>query len=91
MTKKKTPRQVFGNWRKSSVGKEVIRDLKRQQLYMCVGCRKPLPTHFHVHHLIPIMQLDCNSQSIFSEDNIVLLCPDCNWKFPKDTVDTRFD
>ena len=87
----KTSRQVFGNWRRSSVGKEVIRDIKRRQLYLCVGCKKPLPTHFHVHHLKPIMQLEPTDPAIFSEDNIVLLCPDCNWTFPRNTIDVRFD
>lgn len=86
-----TVRQKFANWRKSREGQEVIRDLKRRQLFLCVGCRKQLPNNFHVHHLKPIMQLDLNDASIFHEHNLVLLCPDCNWSFPKDTVDTRFD
>lgn len=87
----RTPRQIFGNWRKSRVGQEVIRDIKRRQLEMCVGCMKSLPTHYHVHHLKPIVQLDSTDPMIFDESNIVLLCTKCNLKFPKDTVDDRFD
>lgn len=88
---KLTPRQRFANWRKSSVGQEIIRDKKRHQLWMCPSCMKDLPNNFHVHHLYPIAMIkDDNDERVFHHDNLVLLCGSCNQK-QGSKVDERFD
>lgn len=90
MTTKRTPREIFASWKRSKVAQEVIRDKKRQQLWMCPSCMKELPNDYHISHLVPIVQLESNDERIFHHDNIVLLCPKCNLK-QGSMVDERFD
>ena len=90
-SKKRTPRQTFASFKRSRAGLETIKSLLRNQLYMCPSCYANLDDGYHVHHLEPISSItDPEDPRIFSESNLVLLCPKCNLK-QGNKVDTRFD
>lgn len=88
--KKRSSRQVFAAWKRSRAAQEIIRDKKREQRWLCVGCMKSLPNEYHISHLVPLVKLDSDDERIFHHNNIVLLCPTCNLK-QGSKVDTRFD
>lgn len=84
-------RAKFANWKKSREGKDVIRDILRQQLFTCPSCFKGLNhNNSHVHHLMPLSKLEEDDKRFYHYDNLVVLCADCNRK-QSNKVDTRFD
>lgn len=89
--KKRTSRQVFAAWKRSRNAVEVISSILRRQLYMCPSCYANLDDGYHIHHTFPISQItNPEDPRIYSEDNLVLLCPKCNLK-QGSKIDERFD
>ena len=55
MSKTKSYRQLFGYFRKSTIGKDVKHSLYRSQLGICPSCMKPYTMdELEIHHLKPL-------------------------------------
>ncbi len=86
----RSKRELFGDWKKSTVGKTVIEWQLRHQRWMCPSCFLPLK-EYHVHHLKPVSKIEEHESHLVTDGrNIVCLCPKCNLK-QGSKIDTRFD
>lgn len=90
--KKRTYRQIFGNFRSSANGKYTKEVLYRAQRGFCCSCMQPYEMRsLEMHHLVPVKELELagNLSALTDIRNLVLLCRSCNAK-QSCKVDTRF-
>lgn len=80
--KARTPRQLFGNWRRSTEGTMIIAQLLRETLYLCPRCKANLrDTGYEVDHIKPLALLNKDEYHLITNvNNLVVLCPTCNKK-----------
>jgi 5-methylcytosine-specific restriction endonuclease McrA len=85
-TKPKSGRQLFANWKKSTEGQFLIKQMIDQQLGMCPSCFTHLGSTYMVDHIFPIAKLTPDTMWMATHhSNLIVLCPSCNLK-KKDKV-----
>jgi 5-methylcytosine-specific restriction endonuclease McrA len=90
--KKRSYREIFGQFKKSFVGKELKSHLYRLQRFTCPSCGELKQINeLEIHHLKPVKLLEKEQDliNLTSIHNLVLLCSKCNKK-QGSKLDLRF-